>query len=239
MWSMTIFRRVFWPSALLVGALVAFSSYAYGDTIVSVSDSAIPADRADFFLGGQFRNVVATSWTLTANFSNVTIDASLVSNDDTFRDGTAYLMNAIGPGTTAASEFVAPAIFTAPVGNQFGPVPLTVLFSGLDLGPGTYFLVLSAPFQDKTFGSPLRWQIPTDPVITTAASATDGTPFLANTFYTTVNPFPPASSFLIAEQPMFDVITTPEPKSSVLVLISVAMLMLCRRWFPRRKWRLL
>src|SRR6516165_3291734 len=106
MWS-TILTRVSWPSALLAGALVTFSSYASGDTIVSVTDSAIPVNRASFFLGGQFSNVVATSWTQAASFSNVTIDASLVSIDDTFRDGTAYLMNAIGPGTTPASEVVA------------------------------------------------------------------------------------------------------------------------------------
>jgi hypothetical protein len=224
MWS-TILTRVSWPSALLAGALVTFSSYASGDTIVSVTDSAIPVNRASFFLGGQFSNVVATSWTQAASFSNVTIDASLVSIDDTFRDGTAYLMNAIGPGTTPASEVVAPANFTAPLGDPFGPVPLTVLFSSLNLGPGTYYLVLSAPFRNETDGSHLRWQIPTDPVITTAASATIGSAFLANTFNSTVDAFPPASTFLIGERPMFDVTSVPEPKTSVLVLTATALIL--------------
>lgn len=248
MWS-TIsrgFTLVSRPSAILAGALVMFSSYGSGDTIVSVTDSAIPVNRAIFFLGGEFSNVVATSWTQTASFSDVTIHASLVSIDESFRDGTAYLTNAIGPGTTPAAEVAPPENFTAPVASTaFGPVPLTVLFSSLNLGPGTYYLVLSAPFQNQTFGSPLSWQIPTDPVITTAASATNGSAFEANTSVSTVNPFPPASSFLITEQPMFDVTSVPEPTTSIL-LISVAALILYRSWsnsairffFRARKCRL-
>lgn len=224
--SSTIFTRFSWPSVLLVGALATFSSYASGATIVSVTDSATPVNRATLFLGGQFSNVVVTSWTQAAAFSNITIDASLVSTDNSFRSGIAYLMNAIGPGTTPAFEVVAPVNFTAPLGDQAGPIPLTVLFSGLNLGPGTYYLVLSAPFRNETGGSPLLWQVPTDPVITTAASATIGSAFEG--FVSTVNPFPPASGFVVTELPMFDVINTPEPKTSVLILISIAALILYR-----------
>lgn len=214
-----IFKRTFWKVALLAGALVTLCSYSSADTIVSVTDSATPVNRGSYFLGGQFSNVVATSWTQTASFSNVTIDASLVSIDASFRSGTAYLMNAIGAGITPASEVGAPADFTAPLGSISGPVSPTVLFSGLNLGPGTYYLVLSAPFRTGLLqtGSDLVWQIPTDPVTTTADSATIGNAFEANTTLFPAAPFPPASTFLLAAPPMFDVTTVPEPSSLLLL----------------------
>jgi hypothetical protein len=223
---LAIFTRLSWKLALILGPFGAFCS---ASTIVSVTDSAIPVNRASFFVGGSNMNVVATSWTQAASFSNVFIDASLFSAESDFLSGTAYLMRAIGPGTTSASEVVAPEDFTAPfVGTN--PVPLTVLFSGLNLGPGTYYLVLSAPFSNEIVGqSPLHWQIPTSPVITTAPSVTVGNGFEANTVQSTVDPFPPASSFLTAEVPMFDVTSVPEPKTSVVVLISLAALIFCRR----------
>jgi hypothetical protein len=219
-WSITVLLCV----AL---GLVLLCSDSPAGTIVSVTDSQVPVNRAALFLGGQFSNVVAVSWMQTAAFSNITIDASLVSTDNSFRSGTAYLMNAIGPGTTPASEVVAPADFTAPVSGNFNlPVPLTVLFTGLNLGPGTYYLVLSAPHADTSF-SPLYWQIASVPVVTTAVSATIGNDVLANTFSSTVDPFPPASRF-ISTNPgvMFDVNSVPEPETSVLSLISFATLIL-------------
>jgi hypothetical protein len=235
MWT-TIFTRVSWPTALLAGALVTFSSYASGTTIVSVTDAAMPVNRSSLFLGGEFSNVVATSWTQALSFSDVTIEASLVSIESTFRSGTAYLLDAIGPGTTPASEVVPPENFTAPIANtNAGQVPLTVLFSGLTLGPGTYYLVLSAPSETVTgvTGSPLTWQVPTDPVTTTAPSASIGSAFEANTVNSTVSPFPPASSFLTTEAPIFEVIAIPEPKTSALVLMSIAAMILYRNWSNR------
>ena len=222
-----IFTHLSWKPALLAGALVTLCSYSPASTVVSVTDSANPVNRATFFLGGQFSNVVAASWTQATSFSNITINASLVSIDDSFRSGTAYLMKAIGSGTTPLSELVAPAVFTVPVGSQFGPVPLTVLFSGLSLGPGTYYLVLSAPFRNETDGSHLRWQIATDPVITTTTSVTIGSTFLADSFVSTVDPFHPASNFLVDLQdrrPMFEVTSIPELRTSLMILISLAAL---------------
>jgi hypothetical protein len=212
---------IFWKLGLLASALVTLFSYSFADTIVSVTDSLNSTNRAALYLGGQYSNVVATSWTQRAGFSNVTIDASLVSIDATFRSGTAYLMSAIGPGTTSASEVVAPVNFTAPLSSGGGPIPLTVLFSGLTLTPGKYYLVLTAPFQAGTNGSALTWQIPTIPVIMTAPSAKIGNAFEANTSLFPANPFPPASTFVFTEHPMFDVTgvktTVPEPSSLLLL----------------------
>jgi hypothetical protein len=199
---------IFWKLGLLASALVTLFSYSFADTIVSVTDSLNSNNRASLFLGGQFSNVVAASWKQSATFSNVTIDAQLVSTDASFLSGTAYLMSAIGPGATSASEIVAPVTFTAPlgpVGNSGPSLAPTVLFSGLTLAPGTYYLVLTAPFQAGTNGSALTWQIPTNLVLVTAPSVTLGVAFEANTTLFPADPFPPASSFLSTNQPMYDV----------------------------------
>lgn len=229
----TIIRRI-WPSALAVGALLTFSSHAFADIVVSVTDSLTPASRGSVFIGGQYSNVIATSFTLATALSGVAIDASLVSDDSSFLGGTAYLTNAIGPGATPASV-VAQASFTAPFGNPSGSVPLTTLFSGLSLSSGSYYLVLSAPFLAGASGSPLDWQIPTNPVITTSPSATLGSAFGANTFLTTVDPFPPASSFFTTQTPMFDVTAVPEPSTIVLLLVPVTMLILIRKRITRSR----
>jgi hypothetical protein len=166
-----VLAQRFRKPAFLAGALVAFGFCASADTIVSVTDSSTPVNRGALFLGGQLSNVVASLWTQTASFSDVTIDASLTSEDPTFLSGTAYLMSAIGPGTTPGSEVVAPADFTVPFASHAGSVTPTVLFTGLDLGPGNYYLVLTAPSQTQTvLGSPLSWQIPTNPLVSTENS---------------------------------------------------------------------
>jgi hypothetical protein len=86
--------------------------------------------------------------------------------------------------------------------------------------------VLSAPFENQTSGSPLFWQLPSGPVITTASPVTVGSAFEANTTLFPANPFPPASTFVVGNfppgvpltaVPMFDVTTVPEPSSLVLL----------------------
>jgi hypothetical protein len=112
-------KLTFWKLGLLASAFVMLFSYSFADTIVSVTDSSTGTFPGGLFLGGQFSNVVATSWTQSASFSNVTIDA-LLGSHTSFQSGTAYLMSAIGPGTTPASEVAAPVDFTAPLFDSAG-----------------------------------------------------------------------------------------------------------------------
>jgi hypothetical protein len=216
----------------MLAALFAFPFSSSATVIVSVTDLAVPVNRAAFFLGGEFSNAVAVSWTQANSFSGVSIDASLVSIDPSFDTGTAYLMRSIGPGTTPASEVVPPASFTAPIINQLSEeVPLTILFSGLTLDAGPYFLVLTAPFAD-IMGSPLTWQTATEPDIITTTGVTIGNTNEANTFNTTVDPFAPASTFLVdfVDRPLFDVVSNiPEPQTAVLLLTFVTVLILGMR----------
>jgi len=212
---------IFWKLGLVASALLTLFSYSFADTIVSVTDSLSSPNRAGLFLGGQYSNVVAMSWTQRAGFSDVTIAALLGSLDASFQSGTAYLMRAIGPGTTSTSEVVAPVAFTAPLADGGGAIAPTVLFSGLTLARGTYYLVLTAPFRDVGGGSPLLWAVPTNTVITTSPFATIGSPFEANTTLFPAALFPPASNFVTTDWTMFDVngtkIVAPEPSSLLLL----------------------
>jgi len=80
--------------------------------------------------------VLVTSWSSVNACSNVNIDFQ--SNFGPF-DGTAYLVTRIGPGSTSAEE-VASNNYSATSGSP----SLTRLFSGLTLGPGSYYLVVTS-----------------------------------------------------------------------------------------------
>lgn len=220
--------KLIWKLCILAIALVTLFSYSYADTIVSVADSVNTNNRPDYFIGGQFSNVVVASWTQTRSFSNVTIDAELVSTDANFLTGTAYLMTAIGPGTTPASEILPPITFTAqlgPVGNSGPSLPTTILFSGLELKRGTYYLVITAPSATTTL-SPLVWQIPTSYDVTESNFAMLGNGFAANSSISPLNPFPPANQFISVAPAMFDVTGTlvPTPEPSNVLLLSTGLL---------------
>src|SRR5271165_2084949 len=177
-------------AAMLACALLILCENSPAQTDLAVTDSNFPINQGGLFLGGPFSNVVAVGWTQINIFSNATIAASLRGNAN-FRTGTAYLMNAIGPGTSAANEIVAPVSFTAAIPTFNDHTPLTVLFSGVNLGVGTYYLVLTAPFFPT---SPMGWQIANSPVITKNPQLTLNGTFTANTYFTTVNSFAPASA---------------------------------------------
>jgi hypothetical protein len=101
------------------------------DTIISVD-----GPHGSTLALGATDQMLVTSWSSTNAYSDVNIDFH--SNFGPF-DGTAYLMTRIGPGTTAADEVVSNA-YSATSGSP----SLTRLFSGLTLGPGSYYLVVTS-----------------------------------------------------------------------------------------------
>jgi hypothetical protein len=105
---------------------------AWGDTVITESISGTS--------GGQ-GGILAVSWTETGSFTNVSIGAVLASSNGlSTATGTAYLMNLIGPSATSANEVTTPFSGISVAGNNsLNEIPL---FSGLSLGPGTYFLVI-------------------------------------------------------------------------------------------------
>jgi hypothetical protein len=85
--------------------------------------------------------VQAEGWNQTVGYSNVTIVMPLADFSAGGPiggvEGTVYLMNQIGPGTTAANE-VAPPVTISGLTASFTPI---TLFTGLTLPPGNYYLV--------------------------------------------------------------------------------------------------
>lgn len=124
----------FWGSAnccalLLCGALPICAS-----TIV---DTGVGSNGPAIF-ASQFEE---QGWTQTQTYTGVSIQVALYSwtPGATFT-GTAYLTNAIGSG---ADPSVSDSVTYSGETSNTTPETLT-LFSGLTLGPGTYFLTLSS-----------------------------------------------------------------------------------------------
>lgn len=114
----------------LLSLLCATAALAFPGTVISVSGSG------NVQLGG----ISAVSWSQSGSFSNVAVTAQM-SNQSGIGQSLAfhaYLTDAIGAGATVADEIASLGFTLSPGSNQ------TVnLFSGLSLGPGTYFLVIS------------------------------------------------------------------------------------------------
>ncbi len=106
-------------------------------TILSVPDTTF----AFIGLGQGSGDSVLDSWTQSFTLTNATITAFLEGNMNggAMPSNTldAYLMTQVGSGTTVADQ-VAAAVLSIPDTEQ-----TDTLFTGLNLGPGTYYLVLS------------------------------------------------------------------------------------------------
>ncbi len=114
---------------------VPLSQIANANTIVSVKGDV---NFFSIFQSGLPPEPIAleVSWSQTNTYGDVSIFADL-GGFGSSGSGIGYLTTAVGPGTTSANHVAAPDIFTFP------SAPHDVqLFSGLDLGPGTYYLTV-------------------------------------------------------------------------------------------------
>ena len=175
--------------------------------------------------------VLVEGWTQTGTFTNVSItmpfEDNSLSGPISGVEGTVYLMNQVGPTATPANELAPPES----VSGLTGSFSTVSLFSGLTLGPGTYYVVLFS-----TNGSPLSMspEGSSTPVVTAASGVTalpDGLAF-------TTALFPPASnmSFNPPSSPgnMFinvtgDSSTVPEPGAAWFFGLGLVALVLRRR----------
>jgi len=141
-----------------------------------------------------------TSWTQTNTWSNVTIAMPLLDGRPGNPDGTegyAYLVNRVGPGTTAAHNMAPPLIVTG-LGSSFAD---TTLWTGLTLPPGTYYLILVPITADPTSISPAIPSAPNSPSYATGpgVAVVQNTVQLPNNV--PIDPiFPPASPFAVFDE---------------------------------------
>jgi hypothetical protein len=129
--------------------------------------------------GGGFGGILgntpaAISWTQADTWTNVEISLELFNRcgehpflctDGITGTGRAYLTDSIGAGTTqGANEIAATAISTTTPGSQ-----IITAFSGLTLGPGTYYVIYS-------YGAPLNlgWLMAASPIQVAGDGVTPG-----------------------------------------------------------------
>jgi len=156
-------------------------------------------------------NPVAVSWTQTGAYSNVTVMADLISAGT--GTATVYLTDHIGPGTTTADQL---AVATETM--SFQPASETTLFTGLSLGPGTYYVTLFS----TSISNPVNFEVN----LTLDSLATPGNTTNTGLFAISSSSYPPATSFFNSTDffPIYEVTgtpastsTTPEPSSLLLL----------------------
>jgi hypothetical protein len=145
--------------------------------------------------------VVSTSWSQANAYTGVSIavlvDALQVGLSPTAH---AYLTTRIGPGTTPMDE-IAHAQFTVPlelpICSPSSCGATVTIFSGLSLGPGTYFVTMGP---EATSIGTVGWFPAQNPTVLLDAGVSAGDSFLA--WNEAVAPYPPASAFEVFGYPM-------------------------------------
>jgi hypothetical protein len=205
-------------AALILGLASAIAAVpASADNIISETSGGTAGSSPSIYSG----QIGAASWTTTSAYSNVSIDAT-VGCYRCSGSMTAYLTTTIGP-----SETVADQIATSTVSVGAGPEQDT-FFSGLSLGAGTYYLVLTNGDGDLYY-----WLSPNGAggtSITTGTGVTYNGDYLSTSPFNTINGAnPPASTwtyygdnglnFQVTGDPASVV---PEPSSSLLLASGLA-----------------
>jgi hypothetical protein len=169
-------------SAMLLSANTLFAS---------IIASTTPNDERSYYeVGTTFDYVEAIGWNQTDAYGDVSISALVGSLDSSSEIVVAYLTTALGPtaGTPLASATVTVPPFALP-----GDITPTQLFSGLTLGPGSYYLTL---FDADPIAN-VAWARASS--VTTAFDASLAGQYIAGTEYGAVNLTSPWQSTFTAQ----------------------------------------
>jgi hypothetical protein len=176
------------------------------------------------------------SWSQSAGYTGVTITMPLVDNTPTPLsgvEGTVYLTNQIGPGTTSANNIAAPVN----ISGLTGTVSTVTLFTGLTLPPGNYYLTL-VPTNTNPMSSSPQGASGANVTVTTGTSVITlgaGVPGTVAGFppASTVTINPPGNIFYSATGTLVPNLT---PAPSSLLLMLTVVLAGAGFWFARRKF---
>jgi hypothetical protein len=127
---------------LVAAAILTAAIAARADAIAGMTGGSVTSI--------EINDPEGVSWTQTGSYTNVAISAFLSAfGGNGGGTGTIYLTDQIGLGTTTANEIAE----TTVSGLASAPATATSLFSGLDLGPGTYYLITAS----NLGGNGLAW----------------------------------------------------------------------------------
>ena len=152
-------KRVAFVGVVLLVLAIGSASGARAATILSQTGDASAVLVND---------PIVLSWIQPSLYTGVSIMAAVSSNNfGPGGAGTVWLTTKVGPGTTAV-DVVASTELTGVPYAVLGPAVLTELFSGLTLGPDTYYLVLSSDGKSPGLG----WVLVSSPISIVAPGVT-------------------------------------------------------------------
>jgi hypothetical protein len=133
-------------ASLVIALLILISAVAADAAVTTVVDTTGGSNTLNPFIGGTNRDlnqgeIVGMSWTQTVSYTNVSIAVSVRSIDPNHSNLTAYLTNAIGPGTNN-TNLIAMATVNTFNFSAMPIYPLVTSFTGLTLPAGTYYLTM-------------------------------------------------------------------------------------------------
>jgi hypothetical protein len=239
-------RLQLWISKIFITCLTALFCIlglfenAKAESLIGFSDGSVSSES--FAPLGHQKFTWAASWTQTVPASDVTIKAYVHNNEQTSNQGTAYLMDSIGAGTTSSDELVSPASFLAPVLTDAQrwdlntATPVT-LFTGLTLASGTYYLVLDGP--TSAIANPYNWYGDFLSVTTSTAPGFSLNPYqYANINFGPLPDYAPASDFHVFTDPsiilFFEVSAQPIPEPTTMLLLGSGLI--CLAGYGRKKF---
>lgn len=203
---------------LVIGVLLAA---AFGAPIATPSTIESITGPKPFAFAA---TVLDQGWNQSITYTDVSITMPLEDYTETGPitgvEGTVYLMSQFGTGTTSADE-VAPPVSVSGLTASFAPV---LLFSGLTLGPGNYYLVL-VPVNGSGFSS-MTPEGSSFPVDTLGSGVSDLSNGLAPSLLP-VSAFPPATYVSLSLPSNFfvsitgDAAPVPEPGGLPLAVGSI------------------